>query len=192
MDILPPSLSPESNNQTQMTLFLGNVTCDEVRSQPLVHSRVPPVPALNCQWRGLKLCPTLVVSPSQRMLRMSMGGQKGGWRDRDDEQRVGPSRRKGKAGTAKELQNSRHPHHPPKMSPQSQQFPERMASFDPVHDKLRILRCKPNLAYLSRTWIFFKDSGKTTPNLKASMWQKKQIEKTAYSMGENTCKPYIW
>ena len=78
-----------------------------------------------------------------------MGGQEGGWKDRDDE-RVGPSRIKGKAGTAEELQNSGHPHHPPKMSQQSQRFPERMANFDPVH-KLRVLRCKPNLAYLSRT-----------------------------------------
>ena len=120
MDIPPPSLSPKSNNQTQMTLFLGNVTCDEVQSQPLVQSRVPPVPALNCQWRRLKLCPALVVSLSQIMLRMSMGGQTGGWRDRDDE-RMGPSRIKGKAGTAEELQNSGHPHHPPKMSQQSQQ-----------------------------------------------------------------------
>lgn len=94
---------------------------------------------------------------------------------------------KQKKGESRELrknyENSRHPHHPPKMSPH-QQFPEN-GSFDPVHNKLRILRCKPNLAYLSRTWIFLKIV-KTTPNLKASMWQKKQIEKTAYSMGENT------
>lgn len=156
-DILAPPPCPKSNDTISRNWPLVVVICDEVQISPQVEFRLGIQNSIFCHLSKSSIgkggdSNSASLWCYERECERRFPPESKSWGGRTETNEWGQARMKGKAGAREKLQKTG------SIPTLYQRWVSDHNNFWrewlPVPDKLRSLRCKPNLAYLSRTWIY--------------------------------------